>query len=374
MTIVHFLPAALPVLYPLGGAIQRRVREIARTQVERGDRVIVYSAEDEHGLADYKGVEIRGLKCRLTGYLRTLEYLARASHDVRNVRAEVLHFHSLPEGTLFTRSVRARKVLSYDNYIFRRGKRTPLFRLYQRALDGFGCLLPVSEYCLRESVQYWRCDGVPMRVVHNGVNLEQFRPDPCLGDSMRTSLGIRGGPVILYVGRVCTQKGSDVLCDAFASVRSKIRSAHLVVAGPAKQFGEERGDELTERIREVGGLYLGPVAEEVLCSLYNACDLFVLPTREWEMFGMVALEAQACGKPVVATLHGGLPEVIGPTSGALVAAGDANALANKIHELLTNADMYLSMVRQSRENSRRFGWEAIAAELDEVYRTVARRR
>jgi len=373
MTIVHFLPAALPVLYPLGGAIQRRVREIARTQVERGDRVIVYSAENEHGPRDYKGVEIRPITCRLRGYFRTLEYLARAAHDARSLFAQVLHFHSLPEGAAFTRAVRAKKVLSYDNYVFRRGKKTPLFPLYQRALQGFDYLLPVSEYCLRESVRYWQLSGIPIRVVYNGVNLEQFYPDPGLGRSMRIAMGIKQGQVILYVGRVCKQKGSDVLCDAFARLQTRMRDVHLVVAGPAKQFGEDRGSELTERIRQVGGLYLGPVSEDVLCSLYNACDLFVLPTREWEMFGMVAVEAQACGKPVVATSHGGLPEVIGPTSGALVAAGDGNGLASKIHELLTSTELRFSMAQQSRENSKRFGWKAIVAELDEVYHTAAGR-
>ena len=70
--------------------------------------------------------------------------------------------------------------------------------------------------------------------------------------------------------------------------------------------------DLTRRISEVGGIYLGPVQEKDLAATYNLCDVFVMPTRSIEMFGMAALEAQACGKPVVCSQHGGLPEVISP--------------------------------------------------------------
>ena len=203
MTIAHLGPSALPILYPLGGAIQRRIRELAHGQALRGDRVIVYSAEDRAGRRHYWGFEIRSIPCRMSKPFRSLEFLAKALADLRREPVDILHFHSLVEGGILFKQVAAKKVLSYDYFLFRRGKRTPLYWLYRRALRQFGCLLPVSEYCRQGSVAYWGIEDTQARVLYNGVNLEQFAPDPRAGLARRRALGIGDEPVMLYVGRVC---------------------------------------------------------------------------------------------------------------------------------------------------------------------------
>ena len=85
------------------------------------------------------------------------------------------------------------------------------------------------------------------------------------------------------------------------------------------------------------------------------------------MFGMAALEAQACGKPVVCTLHGGLPEVISKDSGLFFAPGDADALTEQIDLLLSDATMREQMCVSARENSKRFEWKHLVRQLAEVY-------
>ena len=366
MTIVHLGPSVLPISYPLGGAVQRRMLEMAKAQSARGEKVIIYSADSEFSRTNCDGVEIRSIVCRRRMPFRDFEYMRKALQEVRSEPVDVLHFHNLPEGAAYSKAIRAKKFLSFDYFIFRRGKKTPLFWWYRRALREFSWLLPVSEYCLRGYQAYWGSNGVPIRILYNGVNLEQFSPDPASGMAMRRGLGIGKERVILYVGRVCHQKGTDLLINGFQHLKRTVTNVSLVVAGPAEQFGNSNHTELTRRISEVGGLYLGPVQERDLAATYNLCDVFVMPTRSIEMFGMAALEAQACGKPVVCSDHGGLREVISPKSGLFFPVGDTERLAESLRQLLEDADLYKSKSEASRPNALRFAWPQIVEHLAHI--------
>jgi glycosyltransferase involved in cell wall biosynthesis len=367
MIIAHLGPAALPITHTKGGAIERRILEVAKLQAARGEQVIVYSADQERGRMEYCGVEIRSLACRRHGYLRDCEYLLRALHDLRGQKVDILHFHGLPEGAMVFDKLDCKKFLSYDYFVFRRGKKTPLYWWYRKALRKFSCLLPVSAFCSHESQDYWNLDETPRRVLHNGVNVEQFCSRPANGLARKQALGIGTERIILYVGRVCRQKGTDLLIDAYLRIRQQHPFVRLVVAGPAMAFGQTGESELTRRIAKCGGIYLGAVAEEELASIYNMADIFVMPTREAEMFGMAALEAQACGKPVVASRHGGLSEVISDQSGVFFPSGDESALAQQLSNLLRDPGLYQSLAQKARSSAMRFAWPRIVDELETVY-------
>jgi glycosyltransferase involved in cell wall biosynthesis len=372
VTIVHLGPSVLPVSYPLGGAVQRRMLEMAKAQAARGEKVIIYSADPESSRTECHGVEIRSIACRRRMPFRDFEYMKKALQELRFEPVDVLHFHNLPEGAACSKAIRAKKFLSFDYLVFRRGKKTPLFWWYRSALRKFSWLLPVSEYCLRGYQAYWGSNGVPIRILHNGVNLEQFSPDPASGLARKRTLGIEKERVILYVGRVCHQKGTDLLIDAFQHLKQRVANVSLVVAGPADQFGNKGQNDLTRRISEVGGLYLGPLQEKDLAATYNLCDVFVMPTRSIEMFGMAALEAQACGKPVVCSNHGGLPEVVSQKSGLFFPIGNSEKLCECLFQLLRNDDLRDSMATEARNNASRFEWATIAERIDVIYCTAAK--
>lgn len=366
MIIVHLGPSALPVTYSRGGAIQRRMLELAKLQAARGHKVILYSADGKQGSEEYHGVEIRSVACRNRGHLRDFEYLVKSLRGLRGLKVDVLHFHSLPEGAALSKEITAKKLLSYDYFVFRRGKQTPLFWWYRKALRKFSCLLPVSEHCWHRSSEYWDLHGACSRILHNGVNLEQFCPDPASGRAKKQALGIGGERVVLYVGRVCEQKGTDVLIEAYRQLKQKYPSSRLVVAGPADMFGLHAENSLTRRISESGGLYLGAVEEDELATIYNMADIFVMPTRKVEMFGMAAVEAQSCGKPVIASRHGGLPEVISEASGLFFPTGDHEALANRMLQLLNDQGLCQSLGNQARANAKRFAWSRIVDQLEGI--------
>ncbi len=370
MIITHIGPPLLPILYTLGGATERRIRELATRQVQTGSRVVVYSAEDRTATHQFGGVEVRAIECRRQGVLRAGEFLYKSLRDARGISPDVIHFHSLAEGaaaaSMFA-GFNTKTVLSFDFFEFRRGKQNPFFPWYRRALQRFTSLLPVSSYCHRESARYWSIPEERMQVVYNGVSLQQFFPNPAAAAERRAALGLGDEFVVLYVGRVCHQKGTDLLIDACTRLRTEGRKIRLVIAGPLAQFGHEGDNGFASLLQREEILYLGAVDEAILPSIYNMADVFVMPTRAHEMFGMAAIEAQACGRPVVCSNHGGLPEVISESSGLLFRPGDSEDLTAKLRSLMLDRSMAARFSQAATGNAQRFAWESITSDLYRVY-------
>jgi glycosyltransferase involved in cell wall biosynthesis len=362
--IVHIGPSSVPLLHTRGGAIERRILELASAQAARGHRVTVYSAEQQTAVTLFRGMEVKAVGCARSGIPRRFEFLLKALRDI-SAEADVLHFHSIPLGAFFSPHRRAMKVLSYDYFAWRGTGNSVVHCAYRHVLRQFDWLLPVSEFCRRESQNYWRLPPSTIRVFHNGVNLAQFYPDVESGRDMRSRLGVDQAPVILYVGRVCRQKGTDVLIEAYQRVQLELPQTRLLVAGPPDHFGHTGRNALAQQVQDCGGVYLGAIEEGELKALYNACTVFVMPTREDEMFGMAALEAQACGKPVVCSRLGGLVEVI--SGGRFFPAGDPAALAAELLALLHSPAECARLASAARQSAERFAWPRLAEESEQIY-------
>jgi glycosyltransferase involved in cell wall biosynthesis len=117
----------------------------------------------------------------------------------------------------------------------------------------------------------------------------------------------------------------------------------------------------------MGGRYLGAVDDRCLAAVYNACDIFVMPTRWAEMFGMAAVEAQACGKPVVASRLGGLTEALSNDTALFFEPNDAHSLAQAIMHLLEDKSLASRLTAQAAPWARQFSWPVIAERLRAVY-------
>jgi len=364
--IVHVGPSHLPLPARLGGAIERRMIELAEAQARGGERVIVYSGGAQTGWREYRGISIRYLSGSRA------EFALRFVQDVVRRTPRVIHVHNRPEIAWLTKTAHlAPTVLSCD-YHLEPGRRFPHLRRISKAVWR-PCLLacdriaPVSDYCREMYQAYWNLPDSKLAPIPNGVDCARLRPDPALRKEWRARLGVDARPMVLYVGRLCRQKGTDLLIAAYRMLK---RPAALVVAGPCELFGKTQLSALVAQIQEAGGTYLPPLDDADMPGIYNACDIFAMPTRELEMFGMAAVEAQACGKPVVASDHGGLRETVPETAGVRFRTGDSTALAAHLETLLDSPDLLSALAAGARENASRYDWPRIAQRCQEVYATL----
>ena len=205
-----------------------------------------------------------------------------------------------------------------------------------------------------------------MRVVHNGIDTEVFRPLP--GEERRPN-------TILCVGNSEDRnKGARYLIDALHQLASDRRDYKLVLVDQRKN----RLKLVPRLVREYGlssrVYFAGRVSTEQLVRLYNQATLVVSPSL-YEGFGLPAAEAMACGTPVIATTGGAFPEVIdhGET-GWLVPPGDSRALADAVRLLMEDAGLRERLGKAGRQSIvERFSWRKAAEETLAVYEEVVRR-
>jgi spore coat protein SA len=240
----------------------------------------------------------------------------------------------------------------------------------------------VSEFIARELERGFAGRG-NVHVVYNGVNSTHFDDRQWTDErrQLRAAWGMREEDVaLLFSGAFVAEKGLLQLARAFRRVGEEDRRAHLVLAGASGLWGEgsaqhgtpskyEQNVRATLDADPVRGRvhYLGAVAPATMPAAYAASDALVVPSIWREPFGLVALEAQASRRPVIASATGGLPEVVRPTTGLLVPPGDVDALAVALRELLERPRFRQSLGQTARVQAERFSWDAAAERLDEVY-------
>jgi glycosyltransferase involved in cell wall biosynthesis len=203
-------------------------------------------------------------------------------------------------------------------------------------------------------------------VLHNGVDLNRFKPLPEVKSEMRKKLGIAGdADVVLTVRRLVYKNGIDTLLESAEIAVKKNPTLVFVVVGKGPDFGEVK-----ERIAQLGiqrnFRLTGFVSDEDLPFYYNATDLFALPSKSGEGLPLVALEAMACGLPVVATDVGGTSEVLSEDYGKLVPPNSPVSLAEAVLEfsrkdLATLKKKLRTMVEQ------KYSWDQNVAKLGKIY-------
>ena len=209
-------------------------------------------------------------------------------------------------------------------------------------------------------------------VVNYGIDLEVFRSSESKRREMRTALNLLDDDrVILFLSLISKQKGADVAIRAFNLLSREAKNIKLIVAGDgdylpgAKQLAEGLG--IADKV-----IFPGFVRNEDTSLFYNASDVFIFPTLRLESFGIVIAEAMACGKPVIASNIGSIPNVIdNGVNGILIPPGDFRELASQIKRLF-NDRMYskaLSEKAQLKANER-FGLNRMVESTIEVFESA----
>ena len=209
-----------------------------------------------------------------------------------------------------------------------------------------------------------------LRVVYNGVDCRRFDglidPGP-----VRMSYGVGPvDPMVLFVGRLSTQKGPDILLEAVPGILSHWGNAKVVFAGDGDMRGglERRAHELgvAHAVRFLGAMG----ANGRLVDLFKSTDLLCVPSRN-EPFGVVVLEAWAAGKPVVATHNGGPRHFVEHGTDGLLVYDNPSSVCWGVSSVFGNFGHARWMGERGRVKAAYgFSWDAIAAQTEAVYREI----
>jgi len=204
-------------------------------------------------------------------------------------------------------------------------------------------------------------------VIPCGVDTELFRPMPQV--EAKILLALPPDPLLLYVGRLQPIKGLETLLDAMTALDGAARL--LIVGGDQDEPENGHADYLRERVSVLGlrerVSFLGAQPQERLRLFYAAADATVMPSY-YESFGMVALEAMACGSPVIASRVGGLTTTVRDgVTGFLVPEGDAGALAERVALLLEDRGRRALLGREAQRWAAEHRWPCVAEAVCRLY-------
>lgn len=317
------------------GGISTYVYELSKKLIENNDEVYVltYPIDNVENIGNIhvetaKTINIKGLRGLLFAFNGTLKLI----NIVKNNNIDLIHAHFLsPPGLIALLTSKITKVpycvtlhgsdifILYKNKILQ-----PLFKsILQNALSVFVVsdaikkeVLNITDVSIENKIQ----------ITYNSVDLTRFKPNN--KGILKKETGITK-PVILFIGNLVSQKGVEYLIKAKKLMKS---DCELVIVGDGPLY-----DNLKNLSKDINSIhFLGSRTD--IEYLIPDSEFLVLPSIS-ESFGIVLLEAMACGKPVIASNVGGIPELIAENVGLLVKPKNSKELAEKMDYLLENPDI-----------------------------------
>jgi glycosyltransferase involved in cell wall biosynthesis len=257
--------------------------------------------------------------------------------------------------------------IQYDN-IFDHVERLNDFTVGKETLKEADKIIAVSN-ATKDYVLSLGAEPRKVKVIHNGVDLAKFRPIAGKREEIRKRLVIsKNAVVVLTVRRLVYKNGIDTLIDsANIAVKKNPNIIFLVVGkGPSQNSAQAKINQLgIENNFRLAGF----VSDEDLPSYYNAADFFALPSKSGEGLPLVALEAMACGLPVIATNVGGINEILTDDCGELVPPNMPELLAKAILDC-SKADLSSRKSELHAMMQEKYSWDKNVDSLVEVYKEL----
>jgi glycosyltransferase involved in cell wall biosynthesis len=256
---------------------------------------------------------------------------------------------------------------SYGGLIRRIGVGLHNKYLVDKVLCYADVIISPSECYINES-RFLKKYKEKIVVIPNGINLKDFDISYSK-EECRKKLGLPlNKKILLFFGYLSPYKGPEVLLKAMPEIIKNVSDVELVFAGKGEMKDEL--EILSKKLRiEKNVRFVGFVEDDMKPLYFKAADVFILPsTMSTESFGIVNLEAMACGVPIVASNIGGIPDIVkNGENGLLVQPKNTKALANAIIYLLENEDVKEKMGKNGRLKVKDYLWEKIAEKTEAIY-------
>jgi D-inositol-3-phosphate glycosyltransferase len=380
------------------------IRELARDLARRGIEVDVFTRQREHDHPTVQeiapGARVIHIAAGPVQYIPKMDVYDRLDEFTAGVDAyvaaqrltyDVIHAHywlsaevaralaprwGVPRIQMFhTLGLVKREVMDEDVD----GESDVRVAIERRAVAESAAVVAASEIEADELIELYAADPAKLRIIPCGVDPDVFHPIR-QADARRELGRDECEQMVLFVGRIEQIKGIDVLLRAigilFRAYPELRNELCLLVVGGA--LDEQDSEAETDKIVELRRLvhehrledtvdFVGSQEQQRLALYYNAADLCAVPSLT-ESFGLVALEAMACGTPVVGTRVGGLQTVIeNDVSGLLVPAGDDVALAEAMARMLLDHALRLRLAAGARERAKAYSWHRVGEAIASLY-------
>lgn len=340
--------SVLHIAQPVDGGVARVVTDLVKSQLSTGMQVNV-ACPDGGCLPD----DVRALGSGRHRWQASRspgpglpDEVRRLARIVDRIRPDVVHAHSAKAGLAARLAVRGRVPTVFQPHAWSFEAVGGVTAQLALQWERFGARWAAHVVCVSEAErltgQRLGIAAPQWSVIPNGVDVERFRPVDA--QAVRAALGLTGqAPVAVCVGRLCRQKGQDVLLRAWAAVTERMPLARLVLVGDGPDAAGLR-EQAPASVRFVG-------AVDDATPWYQAADLVVLPSR-WEGMALVPLEAMACGRPVVVTDVDGARESLPPAlvPHGLVPPQDPEALARSLVGLLGDRSLRAGLGREAHRH------------------------
>ncbi len=242
-----------------------------------------------------------------------------------------------------------------------------LSKLEEKTAKDASLVVTISNYSLEKIKQHYDVDVSKVRIIPNGVDIEKFKPteNPT---AIKQRFGLSSEPCVLFVGSLIPRKGLPFLVEAAKKIVKQNADTKILIVGDGSLK-----PQLTVSIESANlsknFQFLGNLKDEALSAAYDCADVFVLPSIQ-EGQGIVLLEAQASGKPIVGFDVGGVNEAVrSGETGLLVKRGSSDELADALLRLLSDKHLREKMGANGRRFvAENFTWDICAQKMLKVYR------
>ena len=211
-----------------------------------------------------------------------------------------------------------------------------------------------------------------IKILPNGVDIERFFPIRDTSEIRKKFNITPHAKVLLTLARVVERKGHDTVIQALPQILQKFPNTVYVIAGPWRQWVYDELQQLITQLNlEQRVIFTGHLENDLLKYVYNMADVYIMVSKELktqgdvEGFGITFLEANACEKPVIGSISGGIPEaVVDGKTGFLVQPGDTGHIAQRVLELFENPSLAHQLGKNGRDRvEQELTWEKIAERL-----------
>ncbi|MFH1429279.1 MAG: glycosyltransferase family 4 protein [Candidatus Margulisiibacteriota bacterium] len=366
------------------GAVQTGVIETNKFLKDDFNIHVFHGSNDRDAIQNREGVTYHAIS--LNSFEKLLPdyfYLKKCCQKIRKLLPQILHVHNRPLYVPYLRkhipdSVKI--VLHEHNHNLRDAM--PHNKAVQ-VLKDCDHVIEISNFAFQHDIVEAFADYAPKcSIVHRGVNPERFRPRWKIADYVCNLKKLFQIPenkkVILYVGAIEEKKGIHLLLDAFKRLIEHTDDVILVIAGGSSYHTAPRGDfgeQFMRSITELGNKvkYLGFIPASEITQIYLLGDIFCAPSMWDEPFGLVFVEAQASGLPVVASARGGITDIIIDNETGLLVTNpeDTSSLAEKLFMLVNDEKLRDKIAKAGHKRTlENFTWERAAGKYAEIYRKL----